>query len=556
MLLENKRIVLGITSAFYAIEKTIPQIEKMIAEGADIIPVMSFYCYNNSQKFIKKIENITGKQIIHTIKEAEIIGHKIPTDIMAIIPCTGNTIGKLTNGIIDTPILVAAKTNLKSENNIVIGIATNDGLSIQAENIGKLLKQKNNGEIKITFSEISNQTGYSRMHLNRLIKEVEKKDIDNLLVHGLTGKNSNNSAPSQEIEYIKNFKNQYPVISISQFMDIYHEDVIWNKEKQDDVKKYNLKVRSKSFFQQLYKKEGWKSPVKHKSFKNDSNQHPLRDPSPRRGILIMTDGTPHDWFGNGKLFSLHMTLDDATDEILSGWFMPTECQLGYCYAFKIMFEKYGLPQSIYSDRTTILWNQKDGELTQVGRMLDELGIELIYANTPQAKGKIENKNKVVQNRLLNDIKRFNIKTYDELNKWFNDYYIDYLNKKFSYPPLEEETDFIPLDNTDLSTIMCIKVDRKILNGNMISINNNYYIPINSDGSDFVFYKGTTVEVWQDVFTNDIRIFKNNKIYNTRKIEGHRVDMKKKEQKIIDDQKQLEVLLRERDERLKARAKHS
>ena len=418
----------------------------------------------------------------------------------------------------------------------------------------ELLKQKNNGEIKITFSEISNQTGYSRMHLNRLIKEVEKKDIDNLLVHGLTGKNSNNSAPSQEIEYIKNFKNQYPVISISQFMDIYHEDVIWNKEKQDDVKKYNLKVRSKSFFQQLYKKEGWKSPVKPKSFKNDSNQHPLRDPSPRRGILIMTDGTPHDWFGNGKLFSLHMTLDDATDEILSGWFMPTECQLGYCYAFKIMFEKYGLPQSIYSDRTTILWNQKDGELTQVGRMLDELGIELIYANTPQAKGKIENKNKVVQNRLLNDIKRFNIKTYDELNKWFNDYYIDYLNKKFSYPPLEEETDFIPLDNTDLSTIMCIKVDRKILNGNMISINNNYYIPINSDGSDFVFYKGTTVEVWQDVFTNDIRIFKNNKIYNTRKIEGHRVDMKKKEQKIIEDQKQLEVLLRERDERLKARAR--
>lgn len=143
MLLENKRIVLGITSAFYAIEKTIPQIEKMIAEGADIIPVMSFNCYNNSQEFIKKIENITGKQIIHTIEEAEPIGHRVPTDIMAIVPCTGNTIGKLTNGIIDTPVLVAAKTNLKSENNIVIGIATNDGLSIQAENIGKLLKQKN-----------------------------------------------------------------------------------------------------------------------------------------------------------------------------------------------------------------------------------------------------------------------------------------------------------------------------------------------------------------------------------------------------------------------------
>ena len=420
----------------------------------------------------------------------------------------------------------------------------------------ELVKQKINGEIKIAYNEISKQTGYSRMQLSRLSQEVEKKDIDDLLIHGLTGKNSNNSVPDQEIEYIKEFKNQYPNISISQFRDIYHEDVIWNKEKDDDVKKYNLKVRSKSFFQQLYKKEGWKSPIKHKCFNNDKTIHPLRNPSPRTGMLIMTDGTPHDWFQNGNTASLHMTLDDATDKILSGYFMPTECQLGYCHAFKLMLEKNGIPQAIYSDRTTILWNPKDGELTQVGRMLDELGIELIYANTAEAKGKIENKNKVVQNRLLNDIIRFKIKTYDELNKWFNDYYIDYLNKKFSYSPKKKESEFIPLGNTDLTKIMCIKGNRTILNGNMISINNEYYIPIDNDGNDFIFYKGTIVEVWKDVFNGNVRIFKNNKIYNTRKINGHRIDMEKKKQKRIDDQKQLEILIRERDERLKARAKRS
>lgn len=120
----------------------------------------------------------------------------------------------------------------------------------------ELIKQKNNGEIKITYKEISDKTGYEKRQLIRFSQEIEKKDIDDLLVHGLTGRNSNNSAPDQEIEYIKNFKNQYPIISITQFMDIYHEDVIWNKEMQEDVKKYNLKVRSKSFFQQLYKKEG------------------------------------------------------------------------------------------------------------------------------------------------------------------------------------------------------------------------------------------------------------------------------------------------------------
>ena len=69
-----------------------------------------------------------------------------------------------------------------------------------------LLKQKNNGEIKITYSKISEQTGYGKRQLIRLSQEIEKKDIEDLLVHGLTGKNSNNSAHSQEIEYTFNVK--------------------------------------------------------------------------------------------------------------------------------------------------------------------------------------------------------------------------------------------------------------------------------------------------------------------------------------------------------------
>lgn len=218
----------------------------------------------------------------------------------------------------------------------------------------ELLKRKINGELIITYNEIEQQTGYGKRQLIRLSKEIEKKDIDLLLVHGLSGKPSNNSASPTEIEFIENLKNQYPICSISQFQDIYNEDVIFNPEMKDIVKQYGPVERSESFFQQLYKKEGWKSPIKHKCFTGDKDIHSLREPMPRRGILIMTDGTPHDWFSNGKLFSLHLTLDDATGEILSEWFMPTECIIGYCYAFKIMFEKHGIPQCIYSDRTAIL----------------------------------------------------------------------------------------------------------------------------------------------------------------------------------------------------------
>ena len=100
----------------------------------------------------------------------------------------------------------------------------------------ELLKQKVNGEIKITYQQIANISNYSLPQIKRLSKEIEKKDIEDLLIHGLTGKNSNNSVPDKEIEYIKKFKNQYPIISISQFMDIYHEDIIWNKEKQEELK--------------------------------------------------------------------------------------------------------------------------------------------------------------------------------------------------------------------------------------------------------------------------------------------------------------------------------
>ena len=69
-----------------------------------------------------------------------------------------------------------------------------------------LLKQKTNGEIKISYQEIANKTGYSRMQINRFLTDIEKKDIDQLLIHGLTGLNSNNSASTEEIEYIKNIK--------------------------------------------------------------------------------------------------------------------------------------------------------------------------------------------------------------------------------------------------------------------------------------------------------------------------------------------------------------
>lgn len=405
-----------------------------------------------------------------------------------------------------------------------------------------LLKSKINGERKITYVEIAELSGYCEKQIRRFSKQIENKDIDSILVHANTGEPSHNSASDSEIQYLKEFKKQYPVISISQFMDIYHEDIIFNSDKLEDIYKYKLKQRSYSFFKDFYHNNGYKSPRKHRCFKG-KDAHPLREPSPRRGILIMIDGTPHDWFENGQKFSLHLAIDDATGEILSGWFMPTECLEGYCYILKILVEKHGIPENIYSDKHTILKNPIDGNLTQFGRMCEQLGINLIFAETAQVKGKVEKKNDVIQGRLLNDIKRNKIKTYAELNKFFNQTYANYLNHKFSYPPKEDEICFEPVDKDfNWTNILCRKEQRKILDGCVFSYANNYYQLLDEKGITVKTYKGTEITVMEDIFDHTIRVEYRKNVYKTRQIDGHRQDPIKRQQK-IQNQKELDEYLR-------------
>ena len=149
MKFEDLKIGFILTGSFCTFNKVIPAIKELKEMGADILPIMSYNAYNLDTKFgkasdfINEIELITEKEIIHTIQGAEPIGPKGLTDIMIIAPCTGNTIAKLANDIIDTPATMAAKSHLRNNKPLVIAISTNNGLSGNAENIGKLLNRKN-----------------------------------------------------------------------------------------------------------------------------------------------------------------------------------------------------------------------------------------------------------------------------------------------------------------------------------------------------------------------------------------------------------------------------
>ncbi len=149
MKLKDKKIGFILTGSFCTFNKTIEQMENIKKQEADIVPIMSYNSYEldtkfgKAKEFIDKIKDITGKNIIHTIQDAEPIGPKHLTDIMIIAPCSGNTIAKLANGITDSPALMAAKSHLRNNNPLVIAISTNDGLSGSAENIGKILNRNN-----------------------------------------------------------------------------------------------------------------------------------------------------------------------------------------------------------------------------------------------------------------------------------------------------------------------------------------------------------------------------------------------------------------------------
>ena len=150
MELYGKKIGFVLTGSFCTFKKTIPKMKELIEkEGADIIPIMSYNSYNldtkfgKAEDFIKEIEEITGKEIIHTIQGAEPIGPKKMTDIMVVAPCSGNTMAKLALDIIDTPAVMACKSHLRNDRPLVIAPSTNNGLSGNAENIGKLLNRRN-----------------------------------------------------------------------------------------------------------------------------------------------------------------------------------------------------------------------------------------------------------------------------------------------------------------------------------------------------------------------------------------------------------------------------
>ncbi|WP_444658587.1 dipicolinate synthase subunit B [Caproiciproducens sp. R2] len=139
----------ALCGSFCTFDKAIEQIRVLVEAGYDILPIMSQNAattdtrFGKADDFIWEIEDLCGKKIIKSMVEAEPIGPKKMVDLMIVAPCTGNTLAKIANGITDTTVTMAVKSNLRIGRPVLLAPATNDALAASAQNIAKLLNTKN-----------------------------------------------------------------------------------------------------------------------------------------------------------------------------------------------------------------------------------------------------------------------------------------------------------------------------------------------------------------------------------------------------------------------------
>ena len=149
MKLTGKRIGFAVTGSYCTLEQATVELKRLVEAGAEIQPILSEMVltrdskYGPAKKWIKAFQDLTARPIISSIVQAEPIGPGKLLDLLIIVPCTGNTIAKLANGIIDETVIMATKAHLRNDKPVLIAIATNDGLGLNAKNLGILLNTKN-----------------------------------------------------------------------------------------------------------------------------------------------------------------------------------------------------------------------------------------------------------------------------------------------------------------------------------------------------------------------------------------------------------------------------
>jgi transposase len=247
--------------------------------------------------------------------------------------------------------------------------------------------------------------------------------------------------------------------------------------------------------------------------------HQMRERRACIGELVQIDGSDHDWFeGRAARCNLLVYIDDATGQLLELWFVPEETTFAYFAASRHYFERYGKPVAFYSDKHGIFRvNQEqtsglsDG-ITQFGRAMQELGIQIICANSPQAKGRVERANQTLQDRLVKELRLQGISDIDTANAFLPQFREDF-NRRFAVQPRSSHDAHRPLLKTENLDLVLTHQKIGTLSKNLTVQSNRVIYQIQSDRPDYALRKAQ-VTVCENANGEVTILYKNNPLSYT------------------------------------------
>ena len=302
--------------------------------------------------------------------------------------------------------------------------------------------------------EAANVLELSVRQIGRLVRRIEAEG-DVGVVHRLRGKSSNfRIGDNKRIKVIDLYRDKYKGFGPTLFC-----------EKLTEVEKIKLSVETVR--QLLIGSGDWSKRRKNRKHRQ------WRERCSHYGQMQQVDGSHHDWLeGRGPWLVLMAYIDDATGRVY-GRFYDYEGTVPAMDSFWRYIKKYGVPQSVYLDKHATykssakltIEDELNGRnpMSQFERALNELGVNVIHANSPQAKGRVERLFETLQDRLVKEMRLRGIKTKDEANKFLEVYFPKH-SKQFGVIAREQEDMHLKLPvGTNLDRILCIKSERALRN---------------------------------------------------------------------------------------------
>ena len=260
-----------------------------------------------------------------------------------------------------------------------------------------------------------------------------------------------------------------------------------------------------------------------------------REPMAQEGQMTQMDTSFHRWLpGVDRQLNLICLVDDATNEIQAAWFVEHDTTLENMRVLKMYFRSKGLPWVIYLDRDSkfkitrrggchIRTSPDQGE-TQIERALGELGVRLIHAGSPQAKGRVERDFRTLQDRLINELRLNGVTTLDGANNYLWEEFIPKWNRRFGRSPREEGSCYRPMPaGLRLDDMLCLKYQRRVYPDNTISHKSQKYqiLPDRYRAN----YSRTRVELWKHLNG------KTSVVYKGRRLKHKKITRLTKEQRL-------------------------